>query len=63
MWFSNKKADVDRCKQYCQGCKILLSCRASAISYERLSGTEMTGTQGGLSREERKHIVSMTPIA
>lgn len=62
IFFSKRKAHVEKAKRLCAGCRIQLICLEQALDFERLAGEKMHGIHGGLTEAERANT-KLTRIA
>lgn len=54
MWFSSKKADIEKAKLACSNCPQVLACLHDALEFERISKTTLLGVHGGTTPSERR---------
>ncbi len=56
LWFSSRKANIERAKIECSNCPVVLACLHDALEFERISKTTLLGVHGGTTPSERRKM-------
>lgn len=56
LWFSKRKADQLRAKNFCLSCPVILQCLEDALETEKLMGQSLHGIHAATTPEERQTV-------